>query len=120
MRDLAALLNGPQTIGRGPVFWTAAVLVLIAAAIYPQYAERFAIANTAYFGVWVFMALGLGLIWGYGGTLSFGQTAFFGAGRLRVRRHRDQSRRRAFLPVPRPGLRPGHRHGRGNACLATS
>ncbi len=78
MRDLAALLNGPQTIGRGPVFWTAAVLVVIAAAIYPQYAQRFAISNTAYFGVWVFMALGLGLIWGYGGALSFGQTAFFG------------------------------------------
>jgi len=28
--------------------------------------------------VWVFMALGLSLIWGYSGILSFGQTAFFG------------------------------------------
>jgi branched-chain amino acid transport system permease protein len=78
IRDLPALLNGPQTIGRGPIFWTTATLVLIAAAIYPQFAQKFAIANTAYFGVWVFMALGLGLIWGYGGLLSFGQTAFFG------------------------------------------
>ena len=78
MRGLPALLNGPQTIGRGPIFWTAAALTLIAAVIYPQFAEKFAIANTAYFGVWVFMALGLGLIWGYGGVLSFGQTAFFG------------------------------------------
>ena len=24
------------------------------------------------------MALGLGLVWGYGGILSFGQTTFFG------------------------------------------
>jgi ABC-type branched-subunit amino acid transport system permease subunit len=78
IRDFPALLNGPQTIGRGPIFWTAAMLTLIAAAIYPQFAEKFTIANTAYFGVWVFMALGLGLIWGYGGVLSFGQTAFFG------------------------------------------
>ena len=78
LRDLAALLNGPQTIGRGVGFWSVAVLVLVLAAIYPLYAEPFAIANTAYFGVWVFMALGLGLLWGYGGMLSFGQTAFFG------------------------------------------
>ena len=78
LRDLAALLNGPQTIGRGAGFWSVAVLVMVLAAIYPLYAEPFAIANTAYFGVWVFMALGLGLLWGYGGMLSFGQTAFFG------------------------------------------
>lgn len=78
LRDLTGLLNGPQTIGRGPGFWSAAALVVVIAALYPQVAEKFAIANAAYFGVWVFMALGLGLIWGYGGTLSFGQTAFFG------------------------------------------
>lgn len=78
LRDLATLLNGPQTIGRGVGFWSAALLVLVLAAVYPQFADTFAVANSAYFGVWVFMALGLGLIWGYGGTLSFGQTAFFG------------------------------------------
>ena len=78
LRDLAALLNGPQTIGRGAGFWSSAMLVVVLAAIYPLYAEPFAVANTAYFGVWVFMALGLGLLWGYGGMLSFGQTAFFG------------------------------------------
>jgi len=76
--DIPALLNGPQTMGRGRAFWIGAVVVLIIAAAYPQFAEKFSIANTAYFGVWVFMALGLSLIWGYGGTLSFGQTAFFG------------------------------------------
>ena len=62
LRDLAALLNGPQTIGRGAGFWSAAVLAVVLAAIYPLYAEPFAISNTAYFGVWVFMALGLGLL----------------------------------------------------------
>ena len=30
------------------------------------------------FFIWVFIALSLCLIWGYGGSLSFGQTAFFG------------------------------------------
>ncbi|MBN9509518.1 MAG: ABC transporter permease [Alphaproteobacteria bacterium] len=78
LRDIPVLFNGPQTLGRGKLFWLGVAAVIVAAAIYPQYAERFAISNTAYFGVWVFMALGLGLIWGYGGMLSFGQTAFFG------------------------------------------
>jgi branched-chain amino acid transport system permease protein len=36
------------------------------------------VGNTAYFFTWTFMAMGLSLIWGHGGTLSFGQTAFFG------------------------------------------
>ena len=29
-------------------------------------------------GMYGLLALGLSLIWGYGGSLSFGQTAFFG------------------------------------------
>ena len=32
----------------------------------------------AYFFIWTFMAMGLCVIWGYAGALSFGQTAFFG------------------------------------------
>jgi ABC-type branched-subunit amino acid transport system permease subunit len=34
--------------------------------------------NLAYCMVWVFGAIGLAAMWGYGGILSFGQTAFFG------------------------------------------
>jgi branched-chain amino acid transport system permease protein len=34
--------------------------------------------GTSYFLIWIFMALGLCLMWGYGGMLSFGQTLFFG------------------------------------------
>ena len=44
----------------------------------PLFVRAFAVTNITYFLVWVFMALGLWLIWGYGGILSFGQTAFFG------------------------------------------
>ncbi|MET0444764.1 MAG: branched-chain amino acid ABC transporter permease [Pseudorhodoplanes sp.] len=72
------LLEGPQTLGRGPWFWSAAALVLLAALAYPQMADGYTVGNTVYFFTWAFMALGLCLIWGYGGTLSFGQTAFFG------------------------------------------
>jgi branched-chain amino acid transport system permease protein len=72
------LLEGPQTIGRGPWFWVAAAIVLLAALAYPQLVDGYTVGNTVYFFTWAFMALGLCLIWGYGGTLSFGQTAFFG------------------------------------------
>lgn len=72
------LLNGPQTLGHSKGFWGGFVAVVIAAALLPMYAEDFTVNNVAFFFVWVFMALGLSLLWGYTGILSFGQTAFFG------------------------------------------
>lgn len=71
-------LEGPQTMGRGPVFWATAALVVLAAILYPLFSNPFAVGNSAYFMVWTFMAMGLGVVWGYTGALSFGQTAFFG------------------------------------------
>jgi len=76
--DWLLLLNGPQTLGRGPLFWVGFVLAVLAAVIYPFFMDAWSVGNTAYFFCWVFMALGLSLIWGYAGSLSFGQTAFFG------------------------------------------
>ncbi|MBS9476747.1 branched-chain amino acid ABC transporter permease [Ancylobacter radicis] len=73
-----ARLEGPQTIGRGPGFWIGFLVVLTGACLYPQFSDGYTVGNTVYFFTWVFMALGLSLIWGYGGALSFGQTAFFG------------------------------------------
>jgi urea transport system permease protein len=72
------LLDGPQTLGRGPAFWSVFAVVVIGAALLPTMVSAFAITNLTYFLVWTFMALGLSLIWGYAGILSFGQTAFFG------------------------------------------
>lgn len=71
-------LEGPQTVGRGRAFWTVFAIVLAGACAYPLVADGYTVGNTAYFFVWVFIALSLCLIWGYGGSLSFGQTAFFG------------------------------------------
>jgi urea transport system permease protein len=78
LRIWLSRLEGPQTMGRGPVFWSLAALVVLAAALYPQFSNPFAVGNAAYFMVWTFMAMGLGVVWGYTGALSFGQTAFFG------------------------------------------
>ncbi len=72
------LLHGDQTIGRGPAFWVGFCVVLVGALLYPLGADDYYVGNTAYFFIWIFMALGLSLIWGYTGMLSFGQTAFFG------------------------------------------
>lgn len=73
-----ARLEGPQTMGRGPAFWAAMAVLVSAATLYPAFSDDFTVGNAAYFMVWTFMAMGLGLVWGYAGALSFGQTAFFG------------------------------------------
>jgi branched-chain amino acid transport system permease protein len=73
-----ARLEGPQTKGSGLGFWIAAALVLLAGLVYPNFASSYTVGNAAYFLVWTFMAMGLGVVWGYCGALSFGQTAFFG------------------------------------------
>lgn len=73
-----SLLEGPQTMGHGRSFWFSVILVVGLAAIYPLFADGYDVGNNVYFFNWLFMALGLSLIWGYGGMLSFGQTAFFG------------------------------------------
>ncbi len=73
-----ALLEGPQTLGRGLWFWGAFTACVIAGCLYPLFADGYTVGNIAYFFTWIFMALGLSLLWGYGGSLSFGQTAFFG------------------------------------------
>jgi branched-chain amino acid transport system permease protein len=72
------LLDGPQTLGRGRVFWSCVLAVLVGALIYPVFADSYDVGNFSYFLIWIFMALGLCLMWGYGGMLSFGQTFFFG------------------------------------------
>lgn len=71
-------LEGPQTVGRGPAFWGLFAIVLAVGIAYPLFSDGYTVGNTVYFFVWVFIALSLCLIWGYGGSLSFGQTAFFG------------------------------------------
>jgi urea transport system permease protein len=78
LMSLFRRLEGPQTLGRGAAFWSLFFLVLAVAIAYPLFSDGYTVGNTVYFFVWVFIALSLCLIWGYGGSLSFGQTAFFG------------------------------------------
>lgn len=65
-------------MGHGAGFWAVFGAVVLIAVAYPGFSDAYTVGNVAYFLVWTFMAMGLGVIWGYTGALSFGQTAFFG------------------------------------------
>jgi ABC-type branched-subunit amino acid transport system permease subunit len=58
----------------------AALAVAAAVVILPQALELFALINATVFVSMALLALSLGLVWGFGGILCFGQTAFFGLG----------------------------------------
>ena len=46
---LLALLEGPQTLGKGPKFWTSFAVVLAAACAYPLFADGYDVGNNVYF-----------------------------------------------------------------------
>lgn len=60
--------------------WAVFVLVLIWFLVYPFFGSRFMVSNLTLFAVYLPVAMGLSLLWGYMGVLSFGQMAFFGIG----------------------------------------
>jgi branched-chain amino acid transport system permease protein len=78
MERLLRLLNGSEDIGRGLSFWAtfAAVLALFVAV--PLFLSEFAAYNVSFYLLNIPMALGLCILWGYCGVLSFGQVAYFG------------------------------------------
>ncbi|CNE74535.1 Inner-membrane translocator [Yersinia frederiksenii] len=55
-----------------------ALLVVMAALALPLVVDSAMIGDFSYFLLWTFCAIGLAAMWGHGGILSFGQTAFFG------------------------------------------
>jgi branched-chain amino acid transport system permease protein len=58
---------------------TAVAMVTIALVV-PQVVEEFGLLQLTVFAVLCILALSLGVVWGYGGILCFGQSAFFGLG----------------------------------------
>jgi urea transport system permease protein len=54
------------------------LIAILACFLLPLVIADSATNNLAYCLVWTFAAIGLSAMWGYGGILSFGQTAFFG------------------------------------------
>jgi branched-chain amino acid transport system permease protein len=72
------LLNGEEDIGQSRWFWGCAAAVLLALLLLPVYQSEFQASNAAYYLLNIPLALGLSMLWGYGGILSFGQVAYFG------------------------------------------
>lgn len=72
------LITGPEDIGRSRTFWAVFATACAFFLIYPYWITDFEASNIAYYLLNVPMALGLGLLWGYCGVLSFGQVAYFG------------------------------------------
>lgn len=58
---------------------TIAVLLALAVGV-PQVVDQFALLQLTVFAAMCILALSLGFVWGYGGILCFGQSAFFGLG----------------------------------------
>src|SRR5258705_13667782 len=50
------------------------------ALVVPQVVEEFGLLQLTVFAALCILALSLGVVWGYGGILCFGQSAFFGLG----------------------------------------
>ena len=61
------------------VLVTAAVMVAVAVGA-PLVADQFQLLQLTVFASMCILALSLGVVWGYGGILCFGQSAFFGLG----------------------------------------
>lgn len=78
MKHLVELAAGPEDIGRSRLFWVFFWVVVASFFLYPVQASEFAATNTAFYLLNIPMALGLALMWGYCGILSFGQVAYFG------------------------------------------
>jgi ABC-type branched-subunit amino acid transport system permease subunit len=72
------LLNGPEDVGRGPLFWLTFAALVVFLAWCPRSMSEFEASNIAYYLLNIPLALGLCLLWGYCGVLSFGQVAYFG------------------------------------------
>jgi len=78
MKVEAASKTKQRSASRDWSTWASTLAVLIAATMLGIVSDDYQVSNLSYFLVWTFMALGLCLMWGYAGILSFGQTAFFG------------------------------------------
>ena len=70
-----------MTIGKNSKFKKDFFLTLVAASVFlmlPSVLDGSLISSFSYYLLWTFCAIGLAAMWGHGGILSFGQSAFVG------------------------------------------
>ncbi len=72
------LIGGDADIGVSKTFWIGFIIAVILFLLYPLQTSEFRASNTAYYLLNIPLGLGLALLWGYCGVLSFGHVAYFG------------------------------------------
>ncbi len=72
------LFTGPEDIGQSAWYWAGFAVAVALLFYYANLISDFDATNMAYYLSNVPMALGLAMLWGYCGVLSFGQVAYFG------------------------------------------
>lgn len=78
-KSKALLLSG-QEPGRSAAFWIVLIALVVGMYALPQFIGRYELLTLSSFMLMAFLGAGLALLWGYGGILSLGQSAFFGIG----------------------------------------
>ena len=78
MRTIIGLISGGADIGRTRVFWISFGVIVLLFLLYPTQASSFRVSNVSYYLLSIPLGLGMALLWGYCGVLSFGHVAYFG------------------------------------------
>jgi branched-chain amino acid transport system permease protein len=78
MSKLWRLLSGPEDIGQSAWFWIGLAVLAGLFFYIPAVITEFKASSISYYLLNIPLALGLSLLWGYSGVLSFGQVAYFG------------------------------------------
>lgn len=80
MPSFSFFLKDPVSQRPKPLWWLFVGLGIAAGLAFPFFTEIFVHLNYSIIFIFGMLALSMGFLWGYGGMLSFGQTAFFGLG----------------------------------------
>lgn len=73
-------LKDPVSQMPKPLWWVLVGLAVTAGLVLPAFTEIDVHLDLSIIFIFGILALSMGFLWGYGGMLSFGQTAFFGLG----------------------------------------
>lgn len=78
MTRVVALVAGGADIGRSRIFWIGFGVIVLLFLIYPATTSAFRVSNVSFYLLNIPLGLGMALLWGYCGVLSFGHVAYFG------------------------------------------
>ena len=78
MNSVIRLVGGDADLGRSRLFWIGFGIVVLALLLYPAQTSPFRVSNVSFYLLNIPLGLGMALLWGYCGVLSFGHVAYFG------------------------------------------